>query len=386
MSIDSDLTGVSLEGQIKPVARHSGRLLLEYRDTRSKFATRPVTSGSGGADIYSVGGTWHWQTTDWLALTAAGRLDHFEIFLNSEPRGFDASPYDRILTEPTYNVGLVADVTDRDTIRLSSGSGVLLPSHVDIFFSIPAPPNALGITAISGDPRIDSAKNVSIELGWRHDFADIDAALDAGVFWQRQSDLRSIAGRASSPTLAVVGGEVLSLPRNVGKTTIIGAELAFDGRVAKDWTYRLGYTLLDVDDDLDVNQAVRAFAIGSEESTPTHSVDLGIGYAYDPFETDLGFHWQFKRTLLTPNDTPTFEIGEVDTDHAFNLTGRAGCRLNDRADLSLIGTSLLGGDWGPGLDIDSQVLLSFRWVLEQRAPQDSRFEAPGIATASQGMP
>ena len=52
LSIDNDLTVASLEGLVKPMPRHSARMLLEYRDSRSKFATGPIPSGSGGADIY----------------------------------------------------------------------------------------------------------------------------------------------------------------------------------------------------------------------------------------------------------------------------------------------------------------------------------------------
>ena len=362
LTIDNDLTVVSLEGLIKPIPRHNARLLLKYRDTRSKFSTLSLASGSGGVDIFAAGGTWHWQTTDWLALTAAGRLDHFRMFLNGTPRGFSESDYDRTFTEPTYNVGLVAKVSEADTLRLSSGSGVLLPTHVDIFYSIPPPPNPFGITAVSGDPRIDPAKNINVELGWRHRFEKVDADFNGAVFWQKQSDLKSVSGRPSSPTLAIIGGEVLSVPRNVGESTVIGTELAFEGHVAEAWSYRLGYTFLIVDDDLEVNQAARAFAVDNEESTPTHSVDLGLGYDADPFDADIGFRWQSERTLLTPNDTPTFEVGMVDVDHVFDLSAKVGYRLTPKLKLSLLGTGLLGGaDWGPGTDIDTQALLTLRW-------------------------
>ncbi len=365
LSADSNLTVINLEGLVKPIPQHSARLLLEYRDTRSKFATGSLPSGSGGADIYAIGGTWHWQTADWLAFTVAGRVDHFRMFLNSDPRGFSAADYDRTFTEPSYNVGAVAKAGANDTFRISSGSGVLLPNHIDTFYSVPAPTNALGITAVSGDPRIDPAKNVNVELGWSHEFDALDATFDASLFWQRQSDLKSVSGRPSSPTLAVVGGEVLSVPRNVGESTVIGTELAFEGDVADNWLYRLGYTFLSVDDDLEVNQSVRAFAVDNEESTPAHTIDLGLGYAADPFEADLGLRWQSKRTLLTPNDTQTFEIGRIDADNVFDVTARLGYRLTDQVDLSLIGTNILGGsDWGPGVDIDSRVLLSLRWVLD----------------------
>ncbi len=365
LSADSDLTVINLEGLVKPIARHSARLLLEYRDTRTKFATGSLPSGSGGADIYAIGGTWHWQAADWLALTAAGRIDHFDMFLNSQPRGFSEADYDRTFTESSYNIGAVAKTSAADTLRISSGSGVLLPNHVDIFYSVPAPTNALGITAVSGDPRIDPAKNVNVELGWTHDFDAVDATFDASLFWQRQSDLKSVSGRPSSPTLAVVGGEVLSVPRNVGKSTVVGTELTLEGDVADNWSYRFGYTLLSVDDDLEVNQSVRAFAVDNEKSTPTHTIDLGLGYTANPFEADLGIRWQSKRTLLTPNDTPTFEIGTVDVDNVFDVTGRLGYRLTDQVDLSLVGTNLFGGsDWGPGVDIDSRILLSLRWVFD----------------------
>ncbi len=365
LAIDSDLTVASLEGLIKPVPKHSARLLLEYRDTRSKFATGSLAAGSGGADIFAIGGTWFWEVTDWLAWTAAARVDHFDMYLNSAPRGFSSSDYDRTLTEPSYNAGLVAKVTDRDTLRIASGSGVLLPSHIDLFYSVPAPTNPLGITAVSGDPRIDPAKNLNAELGWRHDVGQIDAELDASVFWQRQSDLKSVSGRPSSPTLESIGGEVLSVPRNVGDSETIGAELGLEGLVGEHWSYRLGYMLLSVDDDLEVNQTNRAFAVDFEDSAPRHSVDLGLGYVADPFDVNLAFRWQSKRTLLSPNDTPTREIGTVDVDNVFDLGARLGYRLTEQLDLSVVGTSLLGGaDWGPGVDIDSRVLFTLRWSFD----------------------
>ena len=365
LTLDNDLTVVNLEGLIKPIAQHSARLTLEYRDTRSKFPTLSLASGSGGADIIAAGGAWHWQTTDWLTLTAAGRVDHFRMFLNSEPRGFDESDYDRTFTEPTYTVGVVAKVSESDTIRLSSGSGVMLPNHVDIFYSVPPPANPFGITAVSGDPRIDPARNINVELGWNHRFDEVDADFNASVFWQQQSDLKSVSGRPSSPTLAFVGGEVLSVPRNVGDSTVIGTEFTFEGDADESWSYRLGYTFLLVDDDLEVNQAVRAFAVDNEESTPTHSIDLGLSYQSDPVEADMGFRWQSKRTLLSPNDTPTFEVGTVDVDHVVDLSARVGYWLTPNLQLSLLGTGLLGGaDWGPGTDIDAQGFLSLRWQLQ----------------------
>ncbi|MDH3663549.1 MAG: TonB-dependent receptor, partial [Alphaproteobacteria bacterium] len=365
LAIDSDLTVASLEGLFKPVAQHNARLLMEYRDTRTKFASGPLPAGSGGADIYSLGGTWHWQTTDWLTLTAAGRLDHFDMFLNGAPRGFDESDYDRTFTEPSYNLGSVAKVGAADTVRLAAGSGVLLPNHVDIFYNLHVAPNPFSITGASGDPRIDPAKNVNVGLGWNHVFESFGANLDASVFWQRQSDLKSVSGRPSSPTLVVVGSEVLTVPRNVGDSTVVGAELALEGELADSWRYRLGYTLLSVDDDLEVNQTAAAYPVDFEDSTPTHTVDLGLGYVADPFSADLAVRWQSERTLFAPNDTPTFELGTVDVDHVFDVSGRLGYQLSDNIDLSQVGTNIFGGtDWGPGVDIDSRVLLSLRWVLD----------------------
>ena len=287
------------------------------------------------------------------------------MFLNGTSRGFDEEDYDRTFTEPSFNVGSVAKAGDSDTIRLSAGSGVLLPTHVDIFYNVSVPANPFGITGSSGDPRIDPAKNVNVELGWNHVFESFGAEFDAGVFWQRQSDLKSISGRASSPTLVVLGSEVLTVPANVGDSEVIGTELSFKGEIADHWSYRLGYTFLSVDDDLDVNQTATAYPVDFEDSAPKHTVDLGIGYTANPFEADLAFRWQSGRTLFTPNDTPTFELGEVEVDNVFDMSARVGYQVNDQVNLSLTGTNILGGaDWGPGVDIDSRVLLSLRIAFD----------------------
>jgi iron complex outermembrane receptor protein len=366
LEIDHDLSVASIEGLIKPLPKHAGRLQLEYRDTRSKFASSGTPTGSGGADIYSIGGTWHWQTTDWLSMIAAGRLDHYAMFSNSEPRGFSVEDYDHTLTEPSYNLGSVAKVSANDSVRLAFGRGVLLPNHIDLFYSVPIPANAFGLTRVSGDPRIDPTKNLNAELGWNHRFETIDANFDASVFWQKLSDVKSVSPRFSDLNLVVVGSEVINLPRNVGDTTIVGSELALEGKLTEDWSYRLGYTLLSVDDDFEVNQTALAYAVDFEDSTPTHTVDIGLGYGNGPFEGDLAFRWQSKRTFLTPNNGPaTFNMITKDVDNVVDLTGRLGYRMTDQVDLPLIGTNILGGtDWGPGVDIDSRILLSLRIAFD----------------------
>jgi hypothetical protein len=114
-----------------------------------------------------------------------------------------------------------------------------------------------------------------------------------------------------------------------------------------------------------VNAAPRGFSESDYDRTftePTHNVDLGLGYDADPFDADIGVRWQSERTLLTPNDTTTFEVGTVDVDHVFDLSAKVGYRLTPNLKLSLLGTDLFGGaDWGAGTDIDAQALLSLRW-------------------------
>ncbi len=118
---------------------HSLRFALEYRNNA---ATAPgFLQGTIGYGVYAASVMWNWQITPELSLTNAIRVDDLHLHYSGTPAagtGFTVADYNHAtFIVPSFNSGLVFNLTEQDTLRLMLARGVQLPSLVDFGLQFP---------------------------------------------------------------------------------------------------------------------------------------------------------------------------------------------------------------------------------------------------------
>lgn len=339
-------------------ADHTLRLGLEYRNNA---ATAPgFFQGTIGYEVYAASLMWNWQITPDLSLTNAVRVD--DLHLNyagtlATGTGFTPADYNHTrFAVPSFDSGLVFNLTPRDTLRLMVARGVQLPSLVDFGMQIPF--GTFGPVVISGSPNLHPSTVDSVELDYDRALPAIGSSLRAALFAQRNRDLIS-QPFAAPPVIGPVGLPVL-FAGNVGGSNAAGIELGIEGHSEAGLRWRLSYAFVTTTDDTVLNRGgLVTSTIDYARSVPRHVVTAGIGYTRDRLEVDLLGRWQSSyrdfQTTLEPLALRPVEIRDYLT-----LNGRIGYRLTDHLTAAVtarqFNTSRLQGAAGP--PVERQILTS----------------------------
>lgn len=335
LNIDNQVTVFKLQDVFKIGTSHNMRVSAEYRHNALESSRN--NGGEVSYDVFSLGGMWNWLINDKFSLTNALRLDNYKLDRHGPKLAaipFSNSEYDADLLTLSVNSGLVFKPDQTNTIRLSYGRGVEAPSLIDAGFQIRSGPAIL-----AGNPYIDPTIVNNYELAWERPLATINGNFRSAVFYQKSTDIKAVAVR---PVFSAAGLAVVA--ENIGSTEMIGGEIQFDGKVGKNWDWKLNYTLEEIDDSL-ANRTGPFLTIAKEfeESTPKHTVNAQLGYAIDKWEFDLfGKYVSSSDRIRSPVISPVNFLQPVD-DYV-TASARVGYKLNEEFTLAVQGQDIQEGE------------------------------------------
>jgi iron complex outermembrane receptor protein len=284
-----DVFVAKLSDIVKLDTNNTVRLGLEYRN--NGFAFQIKSAGAASYDNYSANGMWDWQIAPYIDLTNAVRVDHLALHdtgaLIPSP-GRSRADYDATtITATSFNSGLVIQVTENDTIRLTAARGLQLPSLFDFALQVP-----LGSTNFLGSPSVVPTSVWDTELAYDRRFEALNSILTAAVYWQRNTDL------IASPSTGVAidnHGEVDVETNNIGSSYEIGVELGVHGKSESGFRWNASYSYSTIHDDVTAVIANLPVAFGSYDSgTPLNTVILGGGYSHGRWEFDAQGRYQSR--------------------------------------------------------------------------------------------
>ena len=130
---------------------------------------------------------WDWHINDQLSFTNAARVDHWQserdggITVDDTVAGITTASADQENTEFSFNSGLVYQVSNTDTIRLSAARGLHIPSLDEMAIDIGVVPGA----EYYGNPHLDTESTTLFELGYNHTIPDQNIKLGTNLFYER---------------------------------------------------------------------------------------------------------------------------------------------------------------------------------------------------------
>ncbi|WP_419730331.1 TonB-dependent receptor plug domain-containing protein [Lichenicola sp.] len=266
------------------------RVGLEYRNNS---ISGQLYGGTVGYSNYAMNGMWDWQISPTLDMTNAARIDYLTLdyagdLITLPGRTLDAYN-DRTITAPSFNSGLVYKPNDVDTIRLTAGRGLQIPSLIAFGIQLNNPPLLL-----AGSPSLDPTAVWNAELAYDRTIALIGATVSTSVFFQRNTNLIAPAG--NSP-FSFSNGSIISESNNVGSSNEIGFEVGLKGKTKGGFRWNASYRYASITQDLTAGATADANAYTNYvDGTPKHEVVLGGGYTLGKIEMDMQGRWQSSYT------------------------------------------------------------------------------------------
>lgn len=309
---------------------HTLRVALEYR--YNTVNTTPVSGGKISYDVMAASAMWNWRITPALSLTNALRVDRLVLDRNgSAPANypFANSDWNRMLTEISFNSGLVWKASDMDTLRLIASRGVQLPSLAALGAFLVNQP----FLHLTGTPLLGATTVTNFELAWDRDLPSLAARLRVSLFHQHTDDLVAQVGGV----IPIPGG-IYATPANIGNSNADGLEMNASGRFDEDWRWSLSYRAEFVID--------RFFSWGVggtndadfQHTTPKHVIKTGLGWTQGAWEADVYLGYQSNTLGLQPSG---FGSELVPVGAYVSLDGRVAYRLADWATIAVSGQNLL---------------------------------------------
>lgn len=331
----TQLTVAQLQDELQIGSSHTVRISTEYR--HDSVNTVPDAGGTISYDIASLGAMWNWQLSSSIAFTAAGRVD--ALWLSRTGGGLESSPltnadWNRQLTEPSYNIGLVWHPLEQDRLRVAVARGIQLPSLIALggFQNLPT-----AFAFLSSNPAIRPTTVNNYEVDWDHDFPAWHAQSRVAVFYQTSHALQSLIsplniGFAPTGGLIVFGG-------NVGNSSEVGAEFSMQGTIGTAWRWSAGYSPRIVRDDFYRGASPSTSALDFAHTTPRHVFKASLGWASGPWEVDGFLNVQSAAAGLFTRAATNFSLVPFGTVIAFDA--RAAYKVTPNVTLSLLGENVL---------------------------------------------
>jgi iron complex outermembrane receptor protein len=353
---DSQTYVVQASDVLKLDADDTIRLGVEYRDV---FDNSMLVGGSVGYTVYSASAMWDWQILPQLTLTDALRFDRLGLRYDGTTAPGDRysiSNYnDAVLTEPSFNSGLVYKPTDDDTVRLLAGRGIQAPSLLDLGLQASYHVGSFPVAFI-GNPDLQAASVMNYEIDYDRTLSP-GAALRVAVFDQKTDDLLSSALNAP---LAPGAGGLVSYSQNVGSSAADGAEVELKGTTEQGVRWNVSYSYVSISDHLTLSSTtgfsgLLDYAHGSPESV----VDAGSGYSWSRFDVDVQARWQSQFVDSEPTIGGSAE--PITIDDYVTMDARIGYRITDSLTLAVTGDELLQSRIfeTAGLPVERRIMASF---------------------------
>jgi iron complex outermembrane receptor protein len=315
---------VSLQDLFKIGARSTFRIALEYRD--NLVNTQPLNAGHIGYSVVAPSAMWNFAATSKLALTAAARLDALDLRRTGPyPSGFplNDSAWSRTTNAFSANLGAVYKLTSLDTLRVTYGRGIQVPTLLEfggLQFQVgPAPFGE----SLGGNPNLKPAVVSNYELSYSRVIQALNATASAKVFFQQTDDVKGdwdFAAPSVAPTLTT---SAEALTENASSSQMTGFELSASGKVKGGFHWNADTTYTNVTDkaigDFDLVRRDIAFA----ETSPKFRGNVGLGWNDARWAVDAYVHYVSAYDAYAPTGalvpTPTY----------VTLAGRIGYQISD---------------------------------------------------------
>jgi outer membrane receptor for ferrienterochelin and colicins len=277
-SYENDVYVAKISDLLKLDANNTVRIGLEVR---SNGIRGPGVGGEISYDVYAANAMWDWQIARALEWTNAVRFDYLVLDYDGPlvpVSGQTQADYMTTLSALSFNSGLVVQVTDQDTVRLTLSRGLQLPSLIDFGAQI----NFLGLELL-GSPVLRPEAVWNAELAYDKGLPWLGATLHAAVFFQRNTEL--VVGPGST-TIQISNGHATSVAGNIGSSDELGTEIGLRGETRGGLRWNASYRFTSIVDDIEsklVDTQSTAYDVGS----PHHVVTLGAGYTIGRWELDL---------------------------------------------------------------------------------------------------
>lgn len=332
-----------LEDQFSIGSNHIFRLGMEYKFQTYTYGysaeLEPISPKLNEND-YSLNGMWLWQINDKLSLTNAIRLDSLRMYeagtlwpLSITP----ASEYTQNDNAWSANSGIVYKWTDRDTIGIGYGRGVLLPSLIASGGNILQ--NYLGQPIDGeGNPYLKPTLVENYELDYTHSMPEIGSTVKISPYYTYTKDIVNPYS-TNLPSATITEGPYTFLPdisANIGSSYGYGAEIELKG-AKNNYRWDTSYSFSYVKDDA----TVLTFN-DYQNSTPESHVRLLLGYTMGPWEFDGNGQYLSSTSMLRNINAsqPSLPFAPVYVSDYYSLGGRIGYAINDSLTLALTGTNL----------------------------------------------
>jgi iron complex outermembrane receptor protein len=319
---------------VKLGADNTLRFGLEYRNNQ---ATSPgFLQGTIGYNVYSASLMWNWQITPQLSFTNAVRVDDLYLRYSGTPAfgtGFTVADYNNAqLVVPSFNSGLVYQLTDKDTFRLMLARGVQLPSLVD--FGLQFSFGTFGPVVIAGNPDLHASTVNNIELDYDRALPAIDSTLRVALFAQRNQDI--VSTPFGSPFVIGPAGLPLLLAANVGRSDAAGPEIGIKGASPSGFRWNLSYSYVATTDNTVLNNGLAPLnAVNYARSVPRNVVIAGFGYTWDRWEFDLLGRWQSSYLDFRSTPAALAPLEPVEVRNYLTLNARVGFRVVEHVTLAV---------------------------------------------------
>ncbi len=346
---NQDVYVVRASDVVKFGSDHTVRVGLEYRNNSQ---TAPgYVQGTIGYDVYAASLMWDWAITPRLSWTNAVRVDDLNMRYSgilAAGTGITNADYaHENFAVPSYNSGLVFNVTDLDTLRLLVARGVQVPSLLD--FGLQFSEGKVGPVVVAGNPNLHPSTVDNVEMDYDRSLPSIGSTVRTALFAERTRDIIS-EPFATRPFVGSLGVPVF-LAGNVGGSDAVGAEIGLKGHSASGLRWNASYAFVTTTDG--TVQNATSTSIDYAHAVPRHVVTAGIGDTWERVEIDLMGRWQSSYRDFQFNGNAA-DLVPIEIRNFLTLTAHISYRLTDNVTLALtaqqFNTSRLLQAAGPPLD------------------------------------
>jgi outer membrane receptor for ferrienterochelin and colicins len=357
--IKENVVVAQLGDTFKPNPSNTFRVMGEYRHNRANGSLFGPQGSFVQDDVYGLSGMWNWAINKSWSWTNSARVDRLQLsrsgtFIAGSPQT-DAM-FDRNITKPSYNSGLVWKVTDDDSLRLNTGRGVRMGSFFDFDSSVSTGATLFGFPVIDiGVPNVSPTYVTNYELGWNHRVQPINGTFKADVFTAKTTQQTSVSANiVASPFAPPFPPAFIAQGNgNIGWSRAIGAELELDGKIDKNWSWGINDTLERIQDHY-------SDATNTKDRTPKNITNAHIGYQNGPWEADAYVYYTTRIKQPLPSANFLIPIQDVAVPAHVSLSARTAYTLPDGTIVALSGQELqkTQSETSTGLKTERRVFLS----------------------------
>ncbi|MFZ5610537.1 MAG: TonB-dependent receptor plug domain-containing protein [Pseudomonadota bacterium] len=352
--VDTRVSVASISHLFKVGADHAFRGSVEYRNNVNP--TFPANIGELHFKSWSFSGMWDWAVNDKLSFIAAGRYDTLGMTRTGDfltGLVFDNDDFARQIKEWSLNTGLVYKPTEEDTIRLTMGKGVDLPSATEFGLMKQVAQTVFQI----GNPLLKTSRVWNFELGYDHSIEAIDGQFRSALFYYKASNLQNIQQNEQED---LPGGIDVFVAENSLNTRALGFETGLKGKAGENIDWFVNYLFVDVkdtsgEDDGGAEALGRLEAVDFQNNAPKHTLNFGLGYKKDKFSVDLYNSLTSSRRQLRGNrrlviddggdEIEIIELIFVPISTQLKVNGRAAYQVTDNLTVAMEGQGLTQKDF-----------------------------------------